>query len=186
MSPTRDAQRTFRTILNAMAHPGLIFKIHEPLQPPHSLSIGSAAVCLTLLDFETRLWADSGIDRTTRDWLRFHCGCRTAENPSDADFALIANAGEIPSLQLFPPGEDEYPERSATLIIQVDRLSPRGGRRIFGPGIRDFTEIEVEGLPARFWEERLKQSSIYPLGVDIIFVSGRMIAGLPRTSGIES
>lgn len=186
ISPTRDAQRTFRTILEAIAHPGRILKIDEPLQPPDSLSIGSAAVCLTLLDFETRLWTDSGIAQTTLDWLRFHCGCRTADKPSDADFALIANAGEIPSLELFPAGEDEYPERSATMIIQVDRLSPRGGRRIFGPGIRDFTQLDVEGLPERFWEERLAQSSIYPLGVDIIFVSGRMIAALPRTSRIES
>jgi len=186
MSPTRDAQRTFRMILNAMAHPGRIFKIEELLQPPDSLNIGSAAVCLTLLDFETRLWADSCIAQTDLAWLRFHSGCRIVDQPSEADFALIANAAEVPSLRYFPPGEDEYPERSATLIVQVDSLSPRGGRRIFGPGIQDFAEIGVEGLPERFWQERLEQSSIYPLGVDVLFTSGRMIAGLPRTSVIGS
>ena len=186
LSPTLDAQRTFRTILEAMAHPGRILPVCEPLQPPGPLSIGAAALCLTLLDFETSLWADSAVTRPALDWLRFHCGCKIAAQPWAADFALIASPGQIPSLVLFPAGEDEYPERSATLIVQVDGLSPQGGKRLSGPGIRDFTHLNAEGLPESFWEERQSQSSLYPLGVDILFVSGRTIAALPRATATDN
>ena len=186
LSPVPDAQRTFRTLLEAMAHPGRILPVCEPLQAPVPLSVGAAAVCLTLLDFETSLWADSIVTQPVLDWLRFHCGCTIAAEPSSADFALIADPGQIPALGVFQAGEDEYPELSATLIVQVEGLSEQGGKRLSGPGIQDFTLLNVEGLPERFWEERQAQCSIYPLGVDIIFASGRMIAALPRTTSTES
>ncbi len=186
VSPPQDAQRIFRTILEAMAHPGRILPIYEPLQPPVPLCIGAAAVCLTLLDFETSVWADPGAGQPTLDWLRFHCGCRIVDSPSTANFALIVDAGKVDSLELFPVGEDEYPEKSATLIIQADRIGSRGGKRLSGPGIRDCIRLYVENLPDNFWEERQAQTSIYPQGIDIIFTSGRMIAALPRTTWVES
>lgn len=183
--PVQGSRQTFRAILDAMAHPGRIVTTDNVLTPPRPLNPASAAVSLTLLDFETTLWTDLKPNTKGNGWLRFHCGCSIVQDSSEAVFALISRTDTMPALNKFKTGDDESPEFSTTIIIQTGGLSSRDGIRLTGPGIEDFSTLKVEGLTKHFWQDRQSQFDIFPLGVDIIFTCENRLAALPRTSRVE-
>ena len=91
--PVLDSQRIFRSVLEAVAHPGRVVALAGPAETPEPLHRAAAAVCLALVDMETPLWLDA-VARTAEvlDGLRFHCGCPIVEEPRSARFALIVDA----------------------------------------------------------------------------------------------
>jgi alpha-D-ribose 1-methylphosphonate 5-triphosphate synthase subunit PhnH len=183
--PVMESQGTFRTVLNAMINPGRVLSAGGSLKAPEPLHPAAAAVCLTLLDFETPLWVDLPGGSESMRWLQFHCGCPLIPHPSAAKFALITNWTDAPSLGEFYIGKDESPGSSATLILQVSGLTSGSGRRLAGPGIETESFLAVEGLPDHFWTFWKANHRLYPLGVDIIFTAGSVLAALPRTIEVE-
>jgi alpha-D-ribose 1-methylphosphonate 5-triphosphate synthase subunit PhnH len=181
--PVIEAQRVFRVVLDAMSRPGLIGEIDVALAAPQPLDPATSAAMLTFVDSDTPLWLDSlAATGAVMDYARFHCGCRLAVRPQDAVFAVIADATKMPPLSAFPDGSDEYPDRSATVIVQVPALT--GGRPLglAGPGIRHRAQLTVSGLPAAFphWVE--ENHALFPRGVDLLFTCGRQLAALPRST----
>lgn len=183
--PVHDAQRAFRVLLEAMSHPTRIVSLDLDLRAPAPLHSAAAAVCLTLLDFETQLWTDLDVDAAALGWLRFHCGCPVVSQAGCADFALVIDCHKMLRIDQFRPGVQEYPEKSTTLIVQVDGLASYGGKSFCGPGIESTSRLRVDGLPDHFWAGWQRQTMEYPLGVDVIFVCGDSLAALPRTTWIE-
>jgi alpha-D-ribose 1-methylphosphonate 5-triphosphate synthase subunit PhnH len=184
--PTLDSQRIFRSLLEAMAHPGRIVDVAVELQAPSPLHPAAAAACLTMLDFDTPLWLDEAAARPDAvEWLRFHSGAPIVSRPQAARFALIADPQGMPSPDTFDSGTAEYPERSATLIVQVQSLLGGTGRRLRGPGIADEARLEVAGLPDAFWTWMAANHALFPCGVDVVLSAGRVIAALPRTTKVE-
>lgn len=183
--PGVEAQRTFRLLLDAMSHPGRIATVDGALTAPRPLGHAAAAVCLTLVDYETPLWIDAAALPAT-DWLRFHCGCPVTADPAAAGFALVPGGGRMPALQSFGLGEDEYPDRSTTVILEVEALGAGSPVRLSGPGIQTVAELRVAGLPDGFWAEWQAHGALFPRGVDVILTAGRRLAGLPRTVRVEA
>jgi alpha-D-ribose 1-methylphosphonate 5-triphosphate synthase subunit PhnH len=182
--PVLDSQRTFRGVLDAMAHPGRVVLL-PPLVAPPPLGAAAAAVCLTLLDFDTPLWLDhAAASPDVVGHLRFHCGMPRVGSPGAARFALIADARRFPSLDLFEPGTDERPDLSATLIVLVDELRAARGQRLTGPGIDGETRLEVLGAPA-LWDAAQANAARFPRGVDFVLCAGDCLAALPRTTRVE-
>ena len=182
--PTLDSQRIFRSLLEAMAHPGRIVDVAVELQAPSPLHPAAAAACLTMLDFDTPLWLDEAAARPDAvEWLRFHSGAPIVSRPQAARFALIADPQGMPDT--FDSGTAEYPERSATLIVQVQSLLGGTGRRLRGPGIADEARLEVAGVPDAFWTWMAANHALFPCGVDVVLSAGRVIAALPRTTKVE-
>jgi alpha-D-ribose 1-methylphosphonate 5-triphosphate synthase subunit PhnH len=91
----------------------------------------------------------------------------------------------VPELDRFDPGTDEYPDRSATVIVQVDTLSGGAGRRLTGPGIESEARLDAPGLPERFWEGLRANHGRFPRGVDVLLTAGSRLAALPRTTAVE-
>jgi alpha-D-ribose 1-methylphosphonate 5-triphosphate synthase subunit PhnH len=181
--PVLDSQRSFRDILQAMAHPGKAVTLGAGLQVPTPLHQAAAAVCLTVLDMETPLWTDLPESSDAVDWLRFHCGCPVVQDPSNAAFALITRGEFLTSLDPFNHGEDAFPEKSTTLIVQVSALLSGSGRySIRGPGIAVCERLNIHGLKEGFWKAWRVNHGLYPLGVDVLFSSGTTLVALPRTS----
>jgi alpha-D-ribose 1-methylphosphonate 5-triphosphate synthase subunit PhnH len=184
--PTLDSQRVFRGILQAMSRPGRIVDVADGIQAPAPLHPAAAAVCLALLDFETPIWLDAAAARPeVVGWLRFHCGAPVVERPEAARFALVADPLAMPPLHAFDAGTPEYPDRSATLILQVQALLGGTGRRLAGPGIEGTPRLEVAGVPAHFWTCVRDNHAQFPRGVDTVLSAGRMLAALPRTTRVE-
>jgi alpha-D-ribose 1-methylphosphonate 5-triphosphate synthase subunit PhnH len=176
-----DAQAAFRAVLDAMAYAGRIQQIETGLDAPEPLHAGMAAVALTLFDFDTSVWLDAeAAAGPVPAWLKFHCGSPLVAQMQAAQFGLIADAANLPALENFAIGEDKYPDRSATLIVQVPSLTDGPETVWTGPGVDGSIAVRIAGLPEGFWAQWDDNHGLYPLGVDIIFVSGTSVVGLPR------
>jgi alpha-D-ribose 1-methylphosphonate 5-triphosphate synthase subunit PhnH len=181
--PVLDSQRAFRAVLEAMAHPGRIVTAVTP-SPPPPLGMAAAAVCLTLLDFDTPLWVDPAASVDVVDYLRFHCGVPLVAAPGAARFALVADAARLPSLDDLDAGTDERPDLSATVVLQVAGLAGGGGPRLTGPGIAREARLEVSGAP-ELWSVVGANTRRFPRGVDFVLCAGDRLAALPRTTRVE-
>jgi alpha-D-ribose 1-methylphosphonate 5-triphosphate synthase subunit PhnH len=182
--PVRDAQGCFRAVLDAMAHPGRIVQIPTALPDQLPLGPATASVALSLCDIDTPVWLDAAAAEAA-GYLAFHCGAPLAKTPAGASFALIADADAMPPLGGFALGTDEFPERSATLVIEVAGLTNDHGMTLRGPGILGETRLDVAGLPARFWSERAALAELFPRGLDVLFVCGNALAALPRSTRVD-
>jgi alpha-D-ribose 1-methylphosphonate 5-triphosphate synthase subunit PhnH len=180
-NPVFDSQRSFRELLQAMARPAAPRDL--PVLPPSPAPIAPAAmaILLTLCDATTSVWLQQPEDEAVRH-LRFHAGLKLAENPADADFALITDPASMPPLTAFALGDPRYPDRSASLIVQVDGFRTEGDARFAGPGIRTTATLAIDGLPEHFWPQRATLASRLPLGIDMYFVAAQQVVGLPRTT----
>jgi alpha-D-ribose 1-methylphosphonate 5-triphosphate synthase subunit PhnH len=183
--PVLDSQRSFRDILYAMAYPGRTVTVGHRLSAPAPLHQAAAAVCLTILDMETPLWTDLPVSSDAVDWLRFHCGCPVIQDPSKAAFALIIHGELLTTLDSFNQGEDAFPEKSTTLIVQVSGiLSGSGPFWVRGPGIDGCEHLSIHGLKKEFWKAWRFNHGLYPFGVDVLFSAGTTFVALPRTSEV--
>ena len=118
-------------------------------------------------------------------WLAFNAGATVTDERQSARFAFVEKGAMLPNLCLFAQGTQEYPDRSTTLVVEIEAFE--GGRPLVltGPGIRTEEEISPLGLPdmfAHFWSEN-RQS--FPRGVDLILVAGEKILCLPRTTVVS-
>ncbi len=177
-----EAQSTFRTVMNAMARPGQIVSLASGITPPAPLASPVAAFLLTLADFETSIWLDPPARDSAglADFLRFHTGAKLVEAPEEADFALVSNPLHMPPLDAFAQGTLEYPDRSTTLIIQVDEFMDHGWQ-LEGPGIHGRIGFCAAPLPEDFARQIETNRSRFPCGVDLIFSTDGEIAALPRS-----
>ncbi len=180
--PVADSQRTFRTIMNAMAHPGRIYELPVAVKMPAPLYPSTGAVCLTLLDLDTPVWVDPlGSSSGALEYLKFHCGCPLSRDSAGAAFAIMADGRSVPSLSRFKCGDPLYPESSTTVIIQVESLGNSPQVLLSGPGIKTEVSLQATGLNQDFWPDFKANSDRFPLGVDVLLASPESICGLPRT-----
>lgn len=173
----REAARVFRAALETLARPGLIETVTGG-QAPAPASVAASVLILTLCDDTTPLYLAPSHDSTAlRDWITFHTGARFA-GPEHAMFAL-GTWEALQPVSRFSVGTSEYPDRAATLIVEMAALRPDGAT-LRGPGIRDTATL---GLPetAAFQSNRAR----FPLGFDCYFTCGDRLAGLPRSTIVE-
>jgi alpha-D-ribose 1-methylphosphonate 5-triphosphate synthase subunit PhnH len=182
-----EAQAGFRAMLDAMSYAGRVTTLDIALDPPAPLEVATAAAALTLFDFDTSVWLEPAVaSGPVAGWLRFHSGSPIVAATSEAQFAVICDAAGMPALTGFSIGEDRYPDRSATLLIQVPSLTDGSATRWMGPGIDGSIEVAIAGLPDDFWAQWDDNHALYPLGIDVIFACGRQIIGLPRGIKVEA
>lgn len=186
--PALASQLVFRQALDAMAHPGRIVEVPCDAEFPVGIAPAAGALLLSLLDADTALWLSGGAVRAA-DYFRFHTGCMPARLSSEGDFALVASARELPPLDSFLQGSAEYPDRSATVILQVPQLRSRSshsrGWRLTGPGIRDERWLDVDGAGDDFLDQWAGNGTRFPCGIDLFLTSGRHLVGLPRTTRVR-
>ncbi|WP_420391512.1 phosphonate C-P lyase system protein PhnH [Acuticoccus sp.] len=175
--PVHGAQAAFRVILRAMAEPGTVMTL-PPTGPPPPLSSGAGAVALALLDADTPVWLDEDHASAAR-WLTFHTGAPVVGERRAARFALLS----APDLDGFALGDDDYPDRSATLVVAV-RF---GGSRfvLTGPGIDGRRAVGLS-LPIDFVERWEANRALFPRGMDLLLVDGDAVMGLPRTTALAA
>jgi alpha-D-ribose 1-methylphosphonate 5-triphosphate synthase subunit PhnH len=179
--PPHDAQRLFRAVLEGFSHPGRIVALPEPPAGVGPLSAAATAFVLTLVDRDTPLWLAPQFDlAAVRDFVRFHTGAPIVSREDEALFALVTPE-RAPLLDGFAIGTDPYPDRSATLIVEVPSLSFGPERFLRGPGIQDRATLHIEGLPNSFWSEWKANSTLFPCGIDVVFTAGTELLALPRS-----
>lgn len=181
LSPAFESQATFRALMDALARPGEIRRI-PGVTAPAPLMPATAAIVRSLMDFETPVWLDARIAKQAAavEWIRFHTGAPIAREPANASFALIADAGDMPHFTEFAQGDAEYPDRSTTIIAQMDAFDGEVFT-LAGPGIKTDRAVPLGALPSNFagrWEDN---RALFPCGIDLVLVAGDEIIALPRT-----
>ncbi len=173
--PARQSARAFRAALEAMARPGSVQELSALATAPAPVSPAAATLLLVLCDPETPVFLAGDHDtQAVRDWITFHCGAPLV-GAAEAVFALGTWAALMP-LQPYAIGTPEYPDRSATLIVEGIGASPVTLR---GPGIEtsfDTTLPEVEALQ--------RNAMLFPLGLDFYFTEATRLTALPRSTRI--
>lgn len=177
--PVLDSQGVFRAVLEATAHPGRICRLHHSLTPPGRLLPTTAAVLLALADFESCVWLDSSL-ADAAGFIRFHTGARITAEAGEAAFAVIGAAGELPAFSAFAQGSAEYPDRSATLLVQCSQLH-QAGNRFAGPGIAGEVSFGFEPAPTDLPERMSANRALFPRGVDLLLFDAHHVAALPRS-----
>ena len=184
--PAHDSQRLFRAVLEAFSHPGRIVSLPQPPAGVGRLSAAASAFVLTLVDRDTPLWLAPAFDMdAVRGFVRFHTGAPIVAREADALFALLT-PDRASLLDGFAIGSDPYPDRSATLIVEVPSLSLGPERWLRGPGIESRATARVAGLPASFWTEWTANNALFPCGVDVVFTAGTALLALPRSIVVEA
>lgn len=181
----KDSQSVFRSVMDALSRPGLTRPIHVEAVPPAPLSPEVAAVALTLADHDSPVWLDETLaaSEAVVAWLKFHTGAPIVNDPREADFALVSGWGNLPRLDAFAIGTDEYPDRSTTVVLAVERFEG-AGRTIAGPGIKDTETLAVTGITEDFIAQWALNRELFPCGVDVLFAGVGQVVGLPRTTRI--
>jgi alpha-D-ribose 1-methylphosphonate 5-triphosphate synthase subunit PhnH len=184
--PVDAAQSVFRAVMDAMARPGVPQVLTPALVAPQPLSRGAGSVALTLLDYESPFWLDATLARhgEVAEWLRFHTGAPMVRDPKEAAFAFIADATQVPEFGSFALGTAEYPDRSTTLVLQVDNLAGSAMMRLHGPGIAGERPFAISPSPADLVARLQNNHALFPRGVDLLFVTSDAVAAMPRSTRI--
>jgi len=185
--PVHEAQTVFRQLLEAMSHPGVIVDIETTAESPGEMSESMTALALTLFDADTPVWLDAALAEraSIADYLRFHCGCPITQSPIEAAFALVGSVECLPRLERFSMGDVQYPERSATILMETPQLTGGDAIVLTGPGIATTRELDPVGLPDWFWSAWAVNHGAFPLGIDAIFTCGAEFCALPRSTRAE-
>lgn len=174
-------QTAFRTLMDCMARPGEIKKL-DGIDAPAPFAPATAALMQSLADYESPIWLDEPFASSpaVTDWIRFHTGAPIVADPCAAAFALIAQSAALSSFGQFAQGSDEYPDRSTSLIVQVERFAGPV-ITIEGPGIKNSRSFAAEPLPDDFVARWRDNRDLFPRGIDLVLVASHEIAALPRS-----
>jgi alpha-D-ribose 1-methylphosphonate 5-triphosphate synthase subunit PhnH len=183
-----SAQSTFRSVMDAMARPGSVQRIAAASGVPAAMMRGTAAIALTLFDHDTAIWLDPVMSQTPEvtKWLKFHTGAPVVGDSSVCSFALIGDAKALPALDRFAFGSNEYPDRSTTLILQVESLTRGPGLELRGPGIDGVALLHATIQPQNLFERLAINATLFPRGIDVVLVDDDAIVAIPRTTRLAA
>ena len=173
----RQSAQAFRATLNALARPGVIETLAGavPLAP---LSVAAGVLLLTLADGTTPLHLAGGHDLPLlRRWIAFHTGAPFV--PAEQAVFALGTWDALAPLARFATGTAQYPDRGATLIVEMAALEP-ATHRLTGPGIRDAAHLRLPDTAAF-----RANAALFPLGLDFLFTADDRVAALPRTTKVE-
>lgn len=174
--PAIHASRAFRSLMDAVARPGAIRTV-TGAAPPAPLSIAAGVAILTLCDADTPIHLAGGFDTAeVRAWIAFHTSASFV-GPSHCMFALGCWQ-DLSPLSAYPLGTSEHPDRSATLIVEMDRLSANG-QVLRGPGIRGTAQLSLPDAQAI-----QSNHAHFPRGLDFFFTCTDRLAALPRSTEV--
>jgi len=183
-----SAQSTFRSVMDALARPGSVQRIVATSGAPSPVMRGAAAIALTLFDHDTPVWLDAAMSETSdvTKWLKFHTGAPVIADSSICGFALLGDARSLPALDRFAFGSNEYPDRSTTLILQVESLTDGPGFELRGPGIDGTAALRAMIQPTDLFNRLAINAALFPRGIDVVLVADDAIVAIPRTTRLAA
>ncbi|KAB2329388.1 phosphonate C-P lyase system protein PhnH [Cytobacillus depressus] len=187
-----DTQEVFRTFLHCMSRPGTIKNIDDIGNQMEQLGNCRHATFLgamTLLDAEVRFHIIGENAAEIEEVLSAYTLSK-ATDLHKADYIFILQdvqpqmIGEV--FNQAKKGTLTNPQQSATIIIEMEKLSNDPQLTLHGPGIK--TKENVQITASELWVSgRAKANKEYPLGVDMILIDHQSnIMCLPRTTIIDN
>jgi alpha-D-ribose 1-methylphosphonate 5-triphosphate synthase subunit PhnH len=188
--PVLNSQLVFRRALQALSMPGRLVDLPGLAALPRQGHSASAMLLLALVDSDCALWLSPRLAGTNaQTWLRFHTGCRFVQEPAQANFLWLCAQDRWPHLGDMQAGTDEYPDQSATCIMETSSIQTGARSRAWslsGPGIASPVGLTAEGLPADFAAQWAGNHAAFPRGVDVFLTTATQVLGLPRSTMLQS
>jgi len=183
-----SAQTTFRSVMDAMARPGSVQRVTAVSGAPAGMMRGTAAIALTLFDHDTPVWLDAQMSETpdVAKWLKFHTSAPVISDSSISSFAVVGDACALPSLDRLAFGTSEYPDRSTTMVLQVESLTQGAAFELRGPGIDGTAMLRATLQPADLFERLAINVTLFPRGIDVLLVADDAIVAIPRTTRLAA
>jgi alpha-D-ribose 1-methylphosphonate 5-triphosphate synthase subunit PhnH len=174
--------------MDALARPGSTARFDGLSNPPKPLAPTVGSIAATLFDHDTWIWLDPALasNDDVTGWLTFNTSAPLTNHSLDAHFAIVSDCRALPSLESFAQGTQEYPDRSTTLILQIDALTGGPALILTGPGIRTEQGIAPSGSPDHFLDQWRTNRERFPRGVDVLLAAPEGVIGLPRTVNIRT
>lgn len=163
------ANSAFESLLWSMSRPGRVRELPEPGENP---------VIQALIDRECKVYTD---DTDLMPILK--ATGATLSSVEDADHVFLGDLKSIEPVRCINVGSDPYPDEGATVVIRV-RLEVGPVCRFSGPGVDNYTDLSVDGLPEGFWQLRNGQIR-YPMGFDLILIDHHKVVSVPRSTIVE-
>lgn len=184
-NPVLNSQTVYRSLMSAMAEPAKVICMEKYCQGPAGLFPTTAAIALTLFDNDTVIFnADN--TASSNEWIRFHCGAPLTVHEPDAHYAIIPKNHAPINTSLLSIGSPEYPDKSATLLIEVESFNEGMALEATGPGIKESTRFRVTGLAPQWLQLMADNTGLFPQGIDYILLSPESLLCLPRTTRLRS
>jgi alpha-D-ribose 1-methylphosphonate 5-triphosphate synthase subunit PhnH len=115
-------------------------------------------------------------------WLKFHTSAPVVTDSLIASFAVVGDPDNLPALDRFAFGSNEYPDRSTTLILQVESLTDGPVVELQGPGIDGSAALRASLQPRDLFERLAVNATLFPRGIDVVLVHDDSIVAIPRTT----
>ncbi len=184
------SQKIFRLLLQAMSHPGRVYRDEDEGQIGNHDHGGSSAlmdIIETLLDRETTFV----IIGEGRD-LSCEIVQRTGACPvglKEADFIVIPDGTSGGKIGEGKRGTAEYPDESATAVYSVQSCEGENKAECWslsGPGIEGSRFLVLDGFDQGDMRTLHEINGEFPLGIDVICVDsmGRIVC-IPRSAVIK-
>lgn len=188
---TLVTQKTFRALLQAMSHPGRVYRLEQTTEIRSCTAdkYNLFPVLLTLLDHEVGFCVIGPGNKYLETVVSEITWC-PVKDLSEADFIIVLNGESRGEILKTKRGTLEYPDRGATVIYRVESLeNGTNGKTtalLKGPGIKTDIAPVVQGLAKNELSYLKEINSEYPLGIDCIFLDGAGgIMCIPRSTRIE-
>jgi len=180
-APVPDAQQTFRGLMHALSYPGRIATLPGSRETPDGWPPSLAAAALTLLDADAPVWLDAAAATAdAKTFIRFHTGAPIVDDLAAARFVVALTPDRV-DFDMLSIGTDQYPDRSATVLLGLPALDGGGETVLRGPGIQTTATIAPAGSLHPFWRAWSRNRALYPLGFDAFLFAGASALGLPRS-----
>ncbi|MGF1527068.1 MAG: phosphonate C-P lyase system protein PhnH [Candidatus Competibacterales bacterium] len=187
--PIYEAQRVYRLLTDAKAQPGTVVEV-DPVPAVRPFNSATMALCLTLLDIDTKVWLDAASRHSAIvRHLNHHCGCEAADNPGLADYVIAVQPQDLPPLDTLASADPKRAqgdgELGRLLIVQVRRL---GSGRIFAllrASGNTAVTLAVEGLDETLVEGLSQPPSARSRPMDIVLTQGNQFLVLPRDTWLQ-
>lgn len=187
-----DLQSVYRKIVDASARPGqlvdltkeaAIAKVDGNKECPASILL----LALTLFDQEVTFKVISDKEEIITKTINQLTYAKPAAT-EEADYILILQDAEVGALntaiEIAKPGTLKNPHSSATIIVDVSKVSNEPTLQLKGPGIQTIEFVHVE-TNEKWVDSRQMKNQEYPLGIEMMFVDQQdQLLSLPRTTQI--
>lgn len=176
-------QQVYRQLVNVASRPGHIERITEEVKNYSDFSDAALLICTTLFDNEISFFST---DKTMRKELKVLTGGTPNKDYTSVDF-IVSKEADLKETYFTDVmhGVLISPEKSTSLIIEMDSIGEGHTYRLTGPGIKDATDLQLS-LSNEWIELRNDVCKEFPLGIDLILTDqNNNVIMIPRTTKVE-
>lgn len=180
-------QQLFRKLLDGLSRPGTIQESISKKRYAGKLFSLTMDIARTVLDREATFHVVGEDEKTIDEIVLWTLAIPTIVE--EADFIFVPeNTKEkerYRAIEQAKIGDLLYPNESATIIVECQKIQEKEGCILEGPGIKSNKSLLISG--AEEWVHiREEKNAEYPMGIDIFCIDTKnQLIGLPRTTQMK-